>query len=95
MKRRQVVGSGEQLGEPLARAVQSEIVARQPLVDQGVHFRSLAVVRSTWFPAVLAEGGFLLIPEQEHAMRTLEWQERYARAVADGLEKYFRALRAR
>ena len=81
--------------EPLARAVQSELIGWQPLEDQGVHFRSLAVVRSTWFPAVLAEGGFLLIPEQEAAMRTPEWQERYARAIADGLENYFRALRSR
>ncbi|HEX7939456.1 MAG TPA: N-acetylmuramoyl-L-alanine amidase [Gemmatimonadaceae bacterium] len=80
--------------ESLARAVQSELIARQQLEDQGIHFRSLAVVRSTWFPAVLAEGGFMLVPEQENAMRTREWQERYARAVADGLEKYFRALRS-
>ena len=81
--------------ESLARAVQTELVSEQQLADQGIHFRSLAVVRSTWFPAVLAEGGFLLVPEQENAMRTEEWQGRYARAVADGLEKYFRALRSR
>jgi N-acetylmuramoyl-L-alanine amidase len=81
--------------EPLARAVQSELIEWQPLEDQGVHFRSLAVVRSTWFPAVLAEGGYLLVPEQEAAMRTPAWQERYARAIADGLENYFRALRSR
>jgi N-acetylmuramoyl-L-alanine amidase len=81
--------------EQLARAVQSELIAKQQLEDQGVHFRSLAVVRSTWFPAVLAEGGFMLVPEQENAMRTEQWQERYARAVADGLEKYFRVLRGR
>ncbi len=80
--------------EPLARAVQSELVARQQLEDQGVHFRSLAMVRATWFPAVLAEGGFMLVPEQESAFRTEVWQERYARAAADGLEKYFRALRS-
>jgi N-acetylmuramoyl-L-alanine amidase len=80
--------------EPLARAVQSELIAKQKLEDQGVHFRSLAMVRSTWFPSVLAEGGFMLVPEQENAMRTPEWQERYARAVADGLEKYFRAVRS-
>lgn len=81
--------------ESLARAVQSELITKQQLEDQGIHFRSLAVVRSTWFPAVLAEGGYLLVPEQENAMRTQGWQDRYARAVADGLEKYFRALRAR
>jgi N-acetylmuramoyl-L-alanine amidase len=81
--------------ESLARAVQSELVGRQKLEDQGIHFRSLAVVRSTWFPAVLAEGGFLMVPEQENAMRTAEWQEGYARAIADGLEKYFRVVRSR
>jgi N-acetylmuramoyl-L-alanine amidase len=80
--------------EPLARAVQTELLRRQPLEDQGVHFRSLAIVRTTWMPSVLVEGGYIIIPEQENAMRTAEFQERYARSVADGLETYFRAVRA-
>jgi N-acetylmuramoyl-L-alanine amidase len=79
--------------EPLARAVQSNLVAYQPLPDQGIHFRSLAVVRTPWMPAILAEGGFMMIPEQENAMRTAPFQERYARAIADGLESYFRTVR--
>lgn len=79
--------------EPLARAVQLELLGEIPLPDQGVYFRSLSVVRNTWMPAILVEGGFIIIPEQEHAMRTPEFQERYARAVADGLESYFSALR--
>jgi N-acetylmuramoyl-L-alanine amidase len=79
--------------EPLARAVQSELVHEQPLDDQGVHYRSLALVRTTWMPAILAEGGYIIIPEQENAMRTEGFQERYARAIADGLETYFRGLR--
>jgi N-acetylmuramoyl-L-alanine amidase len=80
--------------ELLARTVQTGLVRYQPLQDQGFHYRSLAVVRTTWMPSVLAEGGFIIIPEQENAMRTAEFQERYARAVADGLEEYFRALRS-
>ena len=80
--------------EPLARAVQTEMLERIPLPDQGVYFRSLAVVRNTWMPAILVEGGFIIIPDQEHAMKTPEFQERYATAVADGLETFFRALRA-
>jgi N-acetylmuramoyl-L-alanine amidase len=80
--------------EPLARAVESALVALQPLEDQGVHYRSLAVVRTTWMPAVLTEGGYIIIPEQENAMKTPEFQDRYARAVADGLEAYFRGIRA-
>jgi N-acetylmuramoyl-L-alanine amidase len=81
--------------EPLARDVQLSLDKRQPLADEGVHFRSLAVVRSTWMPAILVEGGYIIVPEQENAMRTTEFQEEFARSVADGLESYFRALRSR
>jgi len=79
--------------EPLARAVQSRLVDYQPLPDQGIHFRSLAVVRTSWMPAILTEGGFMMIPEQENAMRTPAFQEQYARAIVDGLEAYFRSRR--
>jgi N-acetylmuramoyl-L-alanine amidase len=80
--------------EPLARAVQAALLTRQPLDDEGVHYRSLAIVRTTWMPSVLVEGGYIIIPEQENAMRTEQFQERYARGVVDGLEAYFRAVRA-
>jgi len=80
--------------EPLARAVQIHMLRYIPLEDQGVFFRSLAVVRNTWMPSILVEGGFIIIPEQEHAFRTPGFQDRYARAVADGLERYFQALRS-
>ena len=80
--------------EPLARAIQTNLVDYQPLPDQGIHFRSLAVVRTSWMPAILAEGGFMMIPEQENAMRTGPFQDRYALAIADGLETYFRARRS-
>ena len=80
--------------EELARDVQRRVIEYLPLPDQGVYYRSLSVVRNTWMPSVLVEGGFIIIPEQESSMRTAEWQERYARAVADGLEQYFRGLRA-
>ena len=80
--------------EPLARAVQTHMLRYIPLEDQGVFFRSLAVVRNTWMPAILVEGGFIIIPEQENAFRTPAFQERYARAVADGLENFFRGIRA-
>jgi len=81
--------------EPLARAVQRGMVSQMGLQDLGVNYDNLAVVRSTWYPAVLCEGAFLMIPEQEFALRTPEFQERYARGIADGLESYFRSLGAR
>jgi N-acetylmuramoyl-L-alanine amidase len=81
--------------EPLARAVQRGMVDRMGLQDLGVNYDNLAVVRPTWFPAVLCEGAFIMLPDQEAALRTPAFQDRYARGVADGLESYFRALNAR
>jgi N-acetylmuramoyl-L-alanine amidase len=78
--------------EPLARAVQAGMVRRMGLRDLGVNYDNLAVLRPTWMPSVLCEGAFLIIPEQEAALRTAEFQDAYARGVAEGLEAYFREL---
>jgi N-acetylmuramoyl-L-alanine amidase len=80
--------------EPLARAVQVGLVSQLGLRDLGVNYDNLAVVRGTWYPAVLCEGAFVIMPDQEAALRTPEYQERYARGIADGLESYFRSLGA-
>jgi N-acetylmuramoyl-L-alanine amidase len=80
--------------EPLARTVQRGMVRHMGLRNLGVYYDNLALVRPTWMPSVLCEGAFLMIPEQEAALRTSEFQERYARGVADGLEEYFRRLAA-
>jgi N-acetylmuramoyl-L-alanine amidase len=81
--------------EPLAREVQRGMVSQLGLYDLGVNYDNLAVVRGTWYPAVLCEGAFIMLPDQEAALRTPEFQERYARGVADGLEHYFRNLPSR
>jgi N-acetylmuramoyl-L-alanine amidase len=77
---------------PLARLVQRGLVAQLGLQDLGINYDNLAVVRATWYPAVLCEGAFMMLPDQEAAMRTPEFQERYALGIADGLESYFRSL---
>lgn len=78
--------------EPLARDIQRGLVANIGLEDLGVNYDNLAVVRSTWYPAVLCEGAFIILPDQEAAARTPEFQERYARGILEGLEEYFRTL---
>ncbi|GJG84963.1 hypothetical protein tb265_01440 [Gemmatimonadetes bacterium T265] len=81
-----------QHAEPLARALQAQLVRRLGLRDLGIHYQNLAVARPPWVPEALTEGLFLMVPEQEAAMRTPEGRERYARAIVDGLENYFRDL---
>ncbi len=72
-----------------ARTIQDALVPQLGLHDRGIFYQNLAVCRPTWFPAVLAEGLFIIMPDQEAAIRTPEYQEAYARGVVDGLEKYF------
>ena len=72
-----------------ARDVQDALVPELGLRDRGVFYQNLAVCRPTWFPSVLAEGVFIIMPDQEAAIRTPEYQEAYALGIVEGLEKYF------
>lgn len=76
----------------LAETIQRAAVEQLSLPDNGVKRENFAVVRGTWMPSVLVEGAFIILPDQEAALRTPEYQERYAKAIVDGLEAYFRAL---
>jgi N-acetylmuramoyl-L-alanine amidase len=77
---------------PLAEAVEKAAVPLLGLPDHGVKRENFAVVRGTWMPSVLIEGAFIIMPDQEAALRTPEYQERYAQGIVDGLEAYFRSL---
>jgi N-acetylmuramoyl-L-alanine amidase len=78
--------------EPLASATHKALLARLGLADKGVKRANFALVRASWMPAVLAEGAFIIMPDQEAALRTPEYQDRYALAIVEGLESYFRSL---
>jgi N-acetylmuramoyl-L-alanine amidase len=89
-------GTGSYFFQPhsvaLARAVQTGMLREMGLRDLGIHYDNLALVRTTWMPSVLCEGAFIIMPEQEAALRTTEFQAAYARGVVEGLESYFRTL---
>jgi N-acetylmuramoyl-L-alanine amidase len=78
--------------ERLARRVQESLVREMGLRNLGFGRGDLALVRPTWMPAVLTEGAFLMIPEQENALRTPAFQDRYARGVMRGIEAWLREL---
>jgi N-acetylmuramoyl-L-alanine amidase len=80
---------------PLARVVQESMVRHMGLFDRGIFYDNLALARPTWMPAILCEGAFIIVPRQEAALRTPEFQRAYAIGVADGIEAYFRALATR
>lgn len=79
----------------LARAVDSALVESLRVRDLGYARGDLALVRPTWMPAILAEGLFIMLPDQEAALRSDAGQMRYARGVFDGLKQFLRARAAR
>jgi len=81
-------------GAGLARAIQSRLLVQLGLNDEGTWFDNLAVVRNAWMPSVLVEGAYVIVPTQEAALRTPEFQEAYALAIVEGLEAWFRAFAA-
>ncbi len=77
---------------PLGLATQSALLAELGLRDNGTKFQNIAVARGTWMPSILTEGAFVIMPDQEAALRTPTYQEAYATAIVRGLESYFASL---
>ena len=73
---------------PLALEIQRSLLRRLRLPDLGIGRADLAVVRLTWMPSVLVEGMFMILPDQEAALRSPEGPRQYARAVYDGLRRF-------
>lgn len=75
----------------LAQNLQRELLAELRLRDIGIGRADLALVRPTWMPAALTETSFMMIPEQEAALRDPAVQERIARAHLRAIAAFVRA----
>jgi N-acetylmuramoyl-L-alanine amidase len=73
---------------PLAAEIQRSLVRRLRLPDLGIGKADLAVVRPTWLPAVLCEGMFLILPDQEIRLRSARGQRLYAQGVLEGVRSF-------
>ncbi len=75
-------------GLPLASAIQRSLVRALKLADLGVGRADLAVIRATWMPSALVEGMFIIMPEQEEALRSSAGRRRYAQGVYEGIRRF-------
>jgi N-acetylmuramoyl-L-alanine amidase len=75
---------------PLAQAIQEALVKRLGVRDLGAARGDLALVRPTWMPAVLTEGLFMMLPDQEAALRSPLGRRAYALGVRDGLMQFLK-----
>lgn len=74
----------------LARAVQRELLNELRLRDLGISRRDLALVRPTWMPSILTESAFMMIPQNEAALRDPAVLQRIAEAHMRGIEGFLR-----
>jgi N-acetylmuramoyl-L-alanine amidase len=78
----------------LGQSTQAAMVEELGLRDVGTKYDNFAVIRGSWMPSILAEGAFIILPDQEAALRTPSYQEAYANGILQGLESYFVSLAA-
>lgn len=71
--------------QELARLVHRHMVPATGLNDYGLYHGNFAVIRPTQYLAILVECAFMMIPEQEMALRTEEFRNKIARAIRDGI----------
>lgn len=82
------------LSKRLADAVLTRVIRRTAAHSRGVKKGNLYVIRETGMPAVLFEGGFISNPKERAALKLIDYQEKIARGIADGVDYYFKKVGA-
>ncbi len=76
--------------KPLADNIISEMTAKTGMKNDGVRQSSFAVVRNTNALSILIEIGYVINPADNAKMREKDFQKVTAKAIADGIEMYFK-----
>ncbi|WP_018394576.1 N-acetylmuramoyl-L-alanine amidase [Bacillus sp. 37MA] len=73
----------------IAQSVQHELVAATGRRDRGVKASNFYVLRKTNMPAILIEAGFMTNREEAALLKTSQYRQTCARAIADGIKRVF------
>ena len=80
---------------PLATAVDRALVREFGFPDLGIGRGDLHLVRPTWMPAILTEGLFMMLPDQEAVLGSPAGQAAYARGILAGVKAFLAERAAR
>jgi N-acetylmuramoyl-L-alanine amidase len=72
----------------LATSIYNALIADAGRPAKGVRTDSLAVVRETTMPSVLAECAFISNPTEESLLATPEFRQQLAQGIYDGIAAY-------
>lgn len=75
--------------QTLARTLQNELVKSTNMNNRGTQYESFQVTRTNHRPAILLELGFLSNDEEEKLIQSSAFQEKVAKGIISGLDKYF------
>ena len=76
----------------LASSIQRALLKRTGSFDRGVKRARFAVLRDITAPGVLVEVGYLSNPREEKLLLDPAYREKLARAIAEGVIVYHRAV---
>lgn len=74
---------------PLAEIILNTVTSQLHINNDKVRQESFQVVRNTNALSLLIETGYLINPDDNEKLINPEFQKRYAKAIADAVEKYF------
>jgi len=75
---------------PLAAAIQNRLHEKLKLTNFGLYYDNLALCRPTQMPAVLIEPAFIMHPEEEMLISSVEYPEKTADAIIKGIEDFLK-----
>lgn len=79
-------------GQRLAQFVQNSLVRNTRTVDRNAKFARYYVIRNSSLPSILVEGGFVSNAEERERMKSGDYREAIAKAVAEGIHRYRRGF---
>lgn len=79
--------SGNEAGQALAQAVQTELIKETGRVDRGIKTAGFYVLNNTNATAILVETSFVSNPEEEKLLVTEDYQNKLAVAISTGILK--------
>ena len=75
---------------PLAAAIQKRLQEKLKLPNFGLYYDNLALCRPTQMPAVLIEPAFIMHPEEEMLISSVEYPKKTADAIIKGIEDFLK-----
>lgn len=78
--------------EILAEMIQESLIKQTDATDRGIKVANYTVIVRSSMPAVLVEVGFLTDAEENALLQKVEYQEKLAKGISEGIKKYLQSL---